>query len=467
MTPLSRRAVLKGLGATVALPLLDAMVPARGAVHAARPALRLVCIEMVHGAAGSSAIGRRRNLWAPATTGRNFDLSGSSLAALEPFRNHLTIVSNTDVDPAEPFTAQEIGGDHFRSSAVFLTQAHPKQTQGGDVQAGVSLDQLYAQRVGHDTPIPSMQLCIEPVDQAGGCGYGYSCVYADSISWASPARPLPMIRNPRVVFDELFGVFGAGATPEERRQRREEDRSILDWLRASVARLQRTLGRADRTRLGDYLDNVREVERRIQAVERFNRGGEMRELPEAPAGVPDSFAEHVRLMFDLQLLAFESDITRVFSFKLGRDNSNRTFPESGFGGAFHNTSHHSGREERILDFAKINRYHVATMVPFLERLAAARDGAGTLLDSTVVLYGSPMGDSNLHNHKRVPFFVAGRAGGALPGGLHLQASNGTPLANVMLAVLHALGLGDIERFGDSTAAFDLTGGDAAGDGRNL
>ena len=321
MTRLSRRSALKGIGATIALPLLDAMLPARAS--AAPRKLRLVCVEMVHGAAGSSAIGIRKNLWSPAQTGRDFDLGPTSLRSLEPFRDHLTIVSNADVDPAEPFTAREIGGDHFRSSAVFLTQAHPKQTQGGDVEAGVSLDQIYAHRFGQETPIPSMQLCIENVDQAGGCGYGYSCVYTDAISWASPTRPLPMIRNPRAVFDELFGVFGAGSTPDERRTRRQEDRSILDRLRLSVSRLKATLGPSDRVRLADYLDNVREVERRIQAVETFNLGGELRDLPEAPVGVPDSFSEHVRLMFDLQVLAFKSDMTRVFAFKLGRDNSKR------------------------------------------------------------------------------------------------------------------------------------------------
>jgi hypothetical protein len=454
--PLSRRAVLKGLGATVALPWLDAMLPGRAfAAAPPRPKLRLVCVEMVHGAAGSSSIGIRKQLWAPAGTGRTFDLRPTSLASLEPFRDHLTIVSNTDVDPAEPFTASEIGGDHWRSSAVFMTQAHPKQTQSGDVEAGTSLDQLHAQRFGRDTPIPSMQLCIENVDQAGGCGYGYSCVYTDSISWASPTQPLPMIRNPRVVFDELFGVFGAGASPEERRTRRAEDRSILDRLRESVTRLQTTLGAADRARLGDYLDNVREIERRIQIVEALNLGGGERELPDAPVGVPDSFRAHVRLMFDLQLLAFKSDITRVFSLKLGRDNSNRTYPESGFGGAFHNTSHHGGREDRLEDFATLNAYHVGMIPYFLEQLRGIPDGDGTLLDHTVLIYGSPMGDSNLHNHKRVPFFIAGRAGGRLPGGQHLKAPNGTPLANVMLSLLHALGLDDLEDFGDSTAPFAI------------
>jgi len=450
---LSRRTVLKGLGVTMGLPLLEAMVPAGKALGATADAkrLRVVCIEMVHGAAGSAAFGIKKNLWAPAGLGKDFDLSPTSLKSLEPFRDYLTIVSNCDVRNAEAFTAPEIGGDHFRSSAVFLTQMHPKQTQGSDVRAGTSLDQLYAQRHGQGTPIPSMQLCIENVDQAGGCSYGYSCTYTDSISWASPTQPLPMVRDPRVIFDQLFGV---GATPGERRERRAEDRSILDWLNTSVARLQRELGTADRARLGDYMENVREIERRIQKVEAFNSSGEPRDLPGAPIGVPDSFSEHVKLMFDLQALAFASDITRVFAFKMGRDASNRTYPESGFNGAFHSASHHGEREERIIDFAKINAYHVSMVPYFLEKLKNTPDVDGNLLDNTLVIYGSPMGDSNLHNHKRVPFFVAGRGGGALKGGLHLRAPDGTPLANAMLTLIHGLGI-DMAQFGDSTGAFDL------------
>jgi len=448
---LSRRTILKGIGATMGLPLLDAMMPAGKAFGATAKRLRLVCVEMVHGAAGSTAFGIKKNLWAPAGIGHDFDLSATSLKSLEPFRNDLTIVSNCDVRNAEAFTAPEIGGDHFRSSAVFLTQMHPKQTQGSDVRAGTSLDQIYAQKYGQDTPIPSMQLCIENVDQAGGCSYGYSCTYTDSISWASPTQPLPMVRDPRVVFDQLFGV---GATPGERRERRAEDRSILDWLNTAVARLQRELGSADRARLGDYMENVREIERRIQRVEAFNSSGEPRELPDAPIGVPDSFSEHAKLMFDLQALAFASDITRVFALKMGRDASNRTYPESGFNGAFHSASHHGEREERIADFAKINTYHVSMIPYFLETLKKTPDGDGTLLDNTVLIYGSPMGDSNLHNHKRVPFFIVGHAGGALKGGLNLRAADGTPLANVMLALIRHLGI-EMAQFGDSTAAFEL------------
>ena len=321
---ISRREALRGMGATVALPFLDAMVPAgrRGAAAAtlATDQTRLVAIEMVHGAAGSNTYGASKNLWAPATVGRDFDLTPGALSSLEPFRDYLTIISNTDVQGAEAVTAPEIGGDHFRSSAVFLTQSHPKQTEGSDVFVGTSLDQYYAQRFGQDTPIPSMQLCIENINQSGGCAYGYTCVYTDSISWASPTEPLPVIRDPRVAFEQLFG---AGGTAEERALRRQADRSILDWITGRVGELQRELGPTDRQRLEKYLDDIRETERRIELIEEYNASGELREMPEAPAGVPDSFEEHVKLMFDLQVLAFESDLTRVFSFKMGRDSSAR------------------------------------------------------------------------------------------------------------------------------------------------
>src|SRR5437868_6349681 len=257
---ISRRTVLRGMGAAVALPFIEAMVPARSVFAqsaASTKKLRFVALEMVHGSAGSTPIGIQKNLWAPAAVGNAFDLASSVLGPLEPFKNDITIVSNSDVRNAEAFTAPEIGGDHFRSSAVFLTQMHPKQTQGSDVRAGTSLDQVYARTFGQDTPIPSMQLCIENVDAAGGCSYGYSCTYTDSISWASPTQPLPMIRDPRLVFDQLFGV---GATPQERTERREEDRSILDWLGGATARLKKELGVADRARLTNYLDAVREIE---------------------------------------------------------------------------------------------------------------------------------------------------------------------------------------------------------------
>ena len=355
---ISRRDVLRGMGATIALPFLDAMVPSRTllANTAAAGRTRLSCIEMVHGAAGSTAFGLSKNMWSPAAVGREFDLTPSSMSPLEPFRDYLTIVSNTDVRNAEAFESKEIGGDHFRSSAVFLTQAHPKQTEGSDVYVGVSMDQLYAQRFGQDTPLPSMQLCIENVDQSGGCAYGYACVYTDTISWAAPTEPLPMVRDPRAAFDMLFGV---GATPEQRAAHRRTNKSILDWVTAEVAKIRRDLGPTDRSRLGEYLEDIREIERRIQKIEAHNASGEQRELPGAPIGVPDAFEEHVRLMYDLQAIAFAGDITRVFSFKLGRDGSARVYPESGIKAPFHPASHHGEREDRITQFAQINKHHVS------------------------------------------------------------------------------------------------------------
>ncbi len=456
---LPRRTFLRGIGATVALPLLDAMIPARElwAATKARAAVdrtRLVAIEMVHGAAGSNAWGASEHLWSPPETGRGFDFGPSVLSSLEPYRDQLTIISDTDVEGAEARKPKEIGGDHFRSSATFLTQSHPKQTESSDVWVGTSIDQLYAQRFGQDTPIPSMQLCIENVDQAGGCAYGYACVYTDTISWAAPDQPLPMVRDPRVAFDQLFG---AGGTPEARAARRRASGSVLDFIVGEVSALKRELDPLDGRRVDRYLNDIREIERRIQRVVARNESGEQRELPGAPAGVPDSFDEHVKLMFDLQALAFQADVTGVFSFKMGRDASSRVYPESGVDKGFHPSSHHGGRPENVLEFAEINRYHVGLVPYFLDRLASIQEGDASLLDKTMVIYGSPMGDSNVHNHKRCPLFVVGGANGRMDGDLHLRAAPGTPMANVMLSLMHKLGMDDMQSFGNSTGAFSLTG----------
>lgn len=452
---LPRRSFLRGAGAVVALPFLDAMVPASAVAKASDSSdrTRLVAVEIVHGAAGSNKYGRENHLWSPEAEGTEFDLSRGSLAPLEPVRDYVTIVSDCDVEPAEAVTAREIGGDHFRSSAAFLTQSHPKQTEGSDVYAGTSLDQLYAQRFGQETPIPSMQLCIETVDQAGGCAYGYACVYTDTISWASPTEPLPMTRDPRIVFDQLFG---AGGTPEGRVARQEARRSVLDFIAGEVRDLQRSLDAEDLRRMDRYLTDIREMERRIERIVERNTSGELRDLPEAPSGVPDSFDEHAKIMFDLQALAFQSDMTRVFSFKMGRDASSRVYPESGESTAFHPASHHGNDPERVEILGRINRYHVGLIPYFMEKLRSVEEGDRTLLDKTMILYGSPMGDPNIHNHKRVPFFVAGGANGALEHNLHLRAAPGTPLANVMLSLLHRLGVEDLESFGNSTGEFSLS-----------
>ena len=450
-----RRTFLKGAGATMGLPFLTAMVPAgrprfRNAEEIDRP--RLICMEQVHGAAGSSEWGAEQNLWSPMGVGHDFDLGPTSLRPLEPFRDYLTIVSNTDVRMAEAFRPEEIGADHFRSTAAFLTQSHPRQTEGSNIFAGTSLDQICAQSYGRDTPLPSMQLSIEPVDQAGGCGYNYSCVYTDSLSWASPTDPLPMIRDPRAAFDQLFG---AGGTAEERAARRRTRSSILDVVAKRIAELSRELSGNDRERLGQYLENIRELERRIQLTEERNSSGEQRELPDAPSGVPDSYREHVEMMFDLQVLAFQQDMTRIFTFKMGRDGSARVYPESGVDAGFHPLSHHGNKGEQILKFARVNEYHLSLLPYLLNKLKNIMEGDRSLLDKTAILYGSAMGDPNLHNHRRCPLFLAGKANGSLTGNLHLKAPEGTPMANVMLSLLHSFGIDDMDSFGDSTGTFLL------------
>ncbi len=443
---LSRRTILRGMGVSLALPLLDSMVPAQTPVAktAAVPKTRLACIEMVHGAAGSTADGTEKHYWSPAEEGRDFKFS-QTLEPLEPLREYITIVSDTDLHPATAWAAAEEGADHFRSSAVYLTAAHPKMTEGSDYFAGTSIDQLYSQQFGQDTPLPSIQLCIEMVDASGACDYGYACVYADTISWASPTQPLPMTLDPRMAFESLFGE---GGTPEERLARQKVNRSILDWISQDVARLQKGLGPSDRNRLNQYLDDVREIERRIQRIEKYNSSGEARALPAAPLGVPDSYEEHVKLMFDLQALAFMTETTRVSAFKMSRDVSTRVFPESGVKQPFHPCSHHQENPAKIAEFAKLNRYHVSLVPYFLNKLKNTPDGDGNLLDHSVVLYGSPLGDSNVHNHKRVPIFLAGHANGGLKGNLHLRAKDSTPMANVLLTVAHKLGV-NVESFGDS------------------
>ncbi len=443
---LSRRTMLRGMGIALGLPLLDSMVPAQTPMRktAAIGKTRLACIEMVHGSAGATGEGTNKHYWSPEKEGRDFEWS-QTLEPLKDFRDYITIVSDTDMHPATAWSAAEEGADHFRSSAVYLTAAHPKMTEGSDYYVGTSIDQLYAQKFGQDTPLPSIQLCIEMVDASGACDYGYACVYADTISWASPTEPLPMTLDPRMAFENLFGE---GGTPEERARRQKTNASILDWISQDVSRLQKNLGASDRQRLNTYLEDVREIERRIQRIEKYNASGEARALPTAPLGVPDSYEEHLRLMFDLQALAFMTDTTRVSAFKMSRDVSGRVWPESGVKTPFHPCSHHGENPARIAEFAKLNRYHVSLLPYFLQKLKDTPDGDGNLLDHSMVLYGSPMGDSNVHNHKRVPIFLAGHANGSLKGNLHVRMKDGTPTANILLTMLHKLGV-DIDSFGDS------------------
>jgi len=453
---LDRRTFVKGMGTSVALPLLDAMVPAgRGWRNPTDETqfTRFVAVEESMGCAGGSDWGDARNLFAPAGVGRDFDFhADSQLKGLEAYREYLTIVSQTDCRMAEPYRAEEIGGDHDRSTAVFLTQAHPKQTQGSDIFLGTSLAQLHAQRFGRDTALPSLELCTEVIDRGGGCAYNYHCAYTTSLAWSSPNQPLPAIREPRAVFERLFG---AGDSQADRQARRRTNASMLDWITDEVSRLRRSLGATDRAAMDEYLTHVREIERRIQLVEQRNLSGEEREMPEAPSGIPDSWEEHMELMFDLQVLALQTDMTRVITFKTGFDQSNRTFPMSGTTKSIHGASHHGNVPTDIMDFNKINTHRLGMMAYFLERMRTTMDGDKSLLDKTAIVWGSPMGDPNLHNHRRCPLIFMGKANGALEGGLHVRAPKGTPMANAFVTLMQGIGH-DMHAFGDSTGSLPLT-----------
>jgi hypothetical protein len=437
---ISRRRMLRGVGVTVALPFLDAMAPAQTPLRktAAAPRSRLACIEMVHGAAGSTPEGLSKNYWSPKQTGADFEFS-HALEPLAPFREYITVVSGTDARTAEAHAPTEGGADHFRSSAVFLTAAHAKQTAGPDISNGISIDQMYAQRFD-DTRVPSIQLCIENFGLSGSCGFNYSCIYSETISWASATEPLEMTVNPREAFEKLFGTVARG--------------SIVDRIAPEAGRLGRDVGAEDRSRLNAYLEEIRGIELRIELIEKQNAGTAARELVAAPLGVPDSWEEHVKLMFDLQALAFAAEITRVSAFKMSRDTSNRVFPGSGVRTPFHTLSHHNEKPEMIEEFARLNRYHVSLLPYFLERLRSIPDGDGNLLDHSVVLYGSPMGNSNMHNHRRLPMLLAGHASGKLKGNLHCMMPEATPHANTLLTVLHKLGV-DAESIGDSTGEIPI------------
>ncbi len=450
---MSRRTVLKGMGVGLSLPLLESMLPAQTPLRdtAAATRTRLFAIEVPHGAGGSCVHGRKMNYWSPVKEGSDFDFT-TALEPLEPFRDYVTVISDTDCANAAPTTPEEVGGDHSRSAAVFLSGAHPKMTEGADFYCGTTIDQLYAQKYGQDTPLPSLELGIEDTGSlVGSCGFGYSCVYKYSVSWASPSKPLPMQIDPRVAFERLFGD---GGSPEQRMTRRQEDRSVLDTIVGKIARLRKDLDAGDRNRLNEYVDGVRELERRIQMVERHNSTGEARELPAAPIGVPDSFDEHVKLMCDLTVLGFQAEVTRVSALMLARDVSPRVFPESGSKSPFHSGSHHGEQPDQIEDFTRINRYHVSLMAYLLNRMQYTPDGDGNLLDHSLVLYGSPMGNGHIHEHKRCPLFLAGHANGQLRGNYHLRTPEGTPMANALLAVLDKLGI-EQESIGDSTGMLTI------------
>ena len=436
---LSRRAVLRGLGATIALLLLDGMVPAFAAIRttAARPTSRFGVVYVPMGAVMDN--------WTPAAEGAGFELS-PILQPLAPFQDQLLVLTGLSNQPAVALQGSLLGG-HGRISGAFLTGVHAKPTEGRDFQAGVSIDQIAAAQFRQHTQLASLELGLETSDLAGACDVGYSCAYINTLCWRSPTTPLPMETNPRAVFERLFGDQDT-TDPTARLARVETDRSILDSVNQRVVELERRLGSGDRTKLAEYLEAVRDVERRIQLAEAEGA----RELPvfDRPAGnVPATFTDYAKLMLDLQVLAYQADLTRVITFMIGKELSNRTFPEVDVPDPHHPLSHHRNNPESLQKLTKINTLHAQLLAYYLEKLRATPDGDGSLLDQMTILYGSGMSNSNLHLPLGLPILLAGGGAGQLQGGRHLRYAEGTPLANLYMTVVNKLGV-PVERVGDST-----------------
>jgi hypothetical protein len=428
---LPRRTLLKGLGATLTLPVLDAMVPALSAraQTAAAPIRRLAYVYI--------PMGMNATAWTPAVEGRISELS-PSLAPLMPHLDQVTVVTNLEIRNA--YTT----GNHASANCAFLSCARAKRTEGTDYELGITADQVAALQIGRETPLPSLELGTDLIAQVGNCDNGYACAYQNNLSWSSPTTPLPTEADPRIVFERLFGD---GGSPGERRAERRRNSSILDWMRGDLARLQRELGAGDRSRVTQYLDSVREVERRIQGAER--QAGTAVDLESSrPASVPAEWADHVKLMFDLQVLALQSDLTRVLTFQLAREASTRTYPQIGVAEPHHPVSHHTNDPEKLAKLARINAYHVLLFSYFLDRLRSTADGTGTLLDHSLVLFGSGMGNPDIHDHSNLPIVVAGGGGGAVKGGRHIRYQQPTPLANLHTTLLDKVGV-RVDRFADS------------------
>jgi hypothetical protein len=433
---LPRRTFLRGMGATVALPLLDAMVPSMTALAKtpANPVRRLGFVYIPMG----SDISR----WTPPGEGGRLTQLSTSLEPLTPVKDQITVVSNLELKNAYP-------GTHATSNAAFLSAAKAKWTESSDYHLGTTVDQIAAQQIGQDTQLPSLELAMDLLDMVGQCDNGYACVYQNNLSWSSPTTPLPAEAHPRVVFERLFGE---GGSTRERRAALGRRASLLDWVREDIARLQGRLGAGDRTKVSQYLDTVREVERRIQKAEAETLDNPLPDL-DRPVGVPAAYADHARLMFDLQVLALQGDVTRVITFQLARETSNRTYPDIGVPDPHHPTSHHGNDPEKVAKIAKINLFHVSLFAYFLERLASVSDGDGTLLDHSLYLYGSGMGNPNVHDHVNLPIVVAGGGAGKARGGRHIKFADPTPLANLHLTLLDSVGV-RLDSFADSTGKLD-------------
>ena len=434
---LPRRTLLRGMGATLALPLLDAMVPSMTALAGtpASPA-RLRRLGFVFMPMGCDI-----TRWTP--PGDNtLDLLSPSLSSLAPVKEHVTAITNLQLQNAYP-------GTHATSNSAFLSAAKAKRTESTDYYLGTTVDQIAAQQIGQETQLPSLELAMDLLSTVGQCDNGYACVYQNNLSWSSPTTPLPAEAHPRIVFESLFGEGGSMA---DRRAALKKRASLLDWVTEDLARLQRKLGPGDRTKVTQYLDTVREVERRIQKAESDTADNPLPDL-DRPVGVPAAYADHARLMFDLQLLALQGDVTRVITFQLARETSTRTYPEIGVSDPHHPLSHHGNDPAKIAKMAKINQFHVSLFAEFLEKMKSTPEGNGSLLDHSLYLYGSGMGNPNVHDHTNLPILVAGGAAGRMQGGRHIKYENPIPLANLHLTLLDKVGV-RLDSFADSQGMVD-------------
>jgi len=429
-----RRTFLRGMGATLALPLLDAMVPAATALAAtpAKPVRRLGFVFM--------PMGCDITRWTP--PGDKLDQLTPILSSLAPVKEHVSVLTNLELQNAYP-------GSHATSNSAFLSAAKAKLTESTDYYLGTTVDQVAAQHIGQETQLPSLELAMDLLQVVGQCDNGYACVYQNNLSWSSPTTPLPAEAHPRIVFESLFGEGGSMA---DRRAALRKRASLLDWFNEDVARLNRKLGPGDRARVGQYLESVREVERRIQKAEANATENPLPDL-DRPVGVPAAYADHARLMFDLQVLALQGDVTRVITFQLARATSNRTYPEIGVSDPHHPLSHHGNDPEKIARMAKINGFHVSLFAEFLQKLKSTHEGNGTLLDHSLVLYGSGIGNPNVHDHTNLPILVAGGSATGMKGGRHLKYAKATPLANLHLTLLDKAGV-HLDSFADSRGTVD-------------
>jgi hypothetical protein len=437
---LARRTFLRGVGVAIGLPFLEAMVPAMARAATAPVAARRLGFFYIPN-------GVVMDKWTPAGTGAGFEFS-PTLKALEPFRDQLLVVSGLGQNQANSFG--DGNGDHSRAGSTWLSGVHPHRTEGADVYLGTTVDQIAAKHFAGETQLASLELAIDSNHSVGNCENGYNCVYLNSISWRTPTMPNPPENNPRVLFERMFGE---GGTAGQRLAQMRQDQSILDGVNEEIARLQKSLGMSDRHAVGEYVDSIRDIERRIQKAEEQN-GNITTPVLEKPAGIPDGFEAHIDLLFDLQVLAYQADITRVVTFMIGRELGQRSYPQIGVPDPHHSISHHQNDPSKISKLEKIDAYHVRKFGDFLAKLKAAPDGDGTLLDHSMIMYGAGICDGNLHNHIPLPVLLAGGGAGQLKGGRHLKYDEGTPMANLYLTMLDKAGV-RTDKFGDSTGELDI------------